>query len=436
MRAMFFLFFILLFGANAFAQKPEFIDPEDENLSVQELKEKYYNVYGGEKDPVLYKNAEKLKQMQKETLEKNQEENQNEPQDPYAFQEKLESRNSSLTGKSPSFVKKDYNPKMESYDYQRYDMDENEYHFIDDRHLKNAIAKDVSDSDVQENPSEEEFADDDIYAKIRSLKILANMGDISAIYNLGLIYYEGQGGITQDFIEAFSWFEKGAEKKDKDCSYMLGFMFENAQGTEINVQKAIELYEIAAEQELIDAKKRLAAIYSLDDYKNDAKARKYYEDIVALDGNDFNSKYNLAIMYYSGAGGGVNYQKAVDLFKEAAENKDDFFYANYLIASIYRSGVLGKPDNLEALNWYKKAAELGVADAFFDMASVYYEGKFGAPKNLSEAYKWFYAASLNTKKDTKPFLEDIEDTLPKKEIKKIITETEDFLKKYPIKNIK
>jgi hypothetical protein len=30
---------------------------------------------------------------------------------------------------------------------------------------------------------------------------------------------------------------------------------------------------------------------------------------------------------------------------------------------------------------------------------------------------------LNTKKDTKPFLEDIEDTLPKKEIKKIIAET-------------
>jgi TPR repeat protein len=267
---------------------------------------------------------------------------------------------------------------MESYDYTRYDMDKDEHHFIDDRHLKNAIADDGSN--VQEESPEEELVDGDIYAKIRSLKILANMGDISAIYNLGLIYYEGQGGIAQDFIEAFRWFEKGVEKKDKDCSYMLGFMLENAQGSEINVPKAIELYEAAAAQELIDAKKRLAAIYSLGDYKNDAKAKKYYEDIVAVDGNDLNSKYNLAIMYYSGAGGGgVNYQKAVDLFKDATENKEEFFYANYLIASIYRSGVLGKPDNLEALNWYKKAAELGVACAFFDMASVYYEGKFGAP---------------------------------------------------------
>ncbi len=54
MRAMFLLFFIVLFGVNAFAQKPEFIDPEDENLSVEQLREKYYNIYGGEKDPVLY----------------------------------------------------------------------------------------------------------------------------------------------------------------------------------------------------------------------------------------------------------------------------------------------------------------------------------------------------------------------------------------------
>ena len=40
---------------------------------------------------------------------------------------------------------------------------------------------------------------------------LANQGDAEAQYDLGLMYYDGEG-VYQDYAKAFKWFEKSANQ--------------------------------------------------------------------------------------------------------------------------------------------------------------------------------------------------------------------------------
>ena len=52
---------------------------------------------------------------------------------------------------------------------------------------------------------------------------LAEQGDAKAQYNLGQMYYEGQG-VPQDHKEAVKWYRLAAEQGDPDAEYHLDFL--------------------------------------------------------------------------------------------------------------------------------------------------------------------------------------------------------------------
>lgn len=60
-------------------------------------------------------------------------------------------------------------------------------------------------------------------------KPLAEKGNVSAQYNLGLMYYDGQG-VTQDYVRAVEWYRKAAKQGDADAQYNLGKMYSHGQG--------------------------------------------------------------------------------------------------------------------------------------------------------------------------------------------------------------
>ena len=53
---------------------------------------------------------------------------------------------------------------------------------------------------------------------------LAEQGDAAAQYNLGLMYYTGQG-VPQDYKEAVKWYRLSAEQGDATAQYNLGVMY-------------------------------------------------------------------------------------------------------------------------------------------------------------------------------------------------------------------
>jgi len=57
----------------------------------------------------------------------------------------------------------------------------------------------------------------------------ADQGDARAQYNLGFMYYFGEG-VPQDHAEAVHWYRLAAEQGDARAQYNLGFMYDNGKG--------------------------------------------------------------------------------------------------------------------------------------------------------------------------------------------------------------
>ena len=76
---------------------------------------------------------------------------------------------------------------------------------------------------------------------------LAEQGDAQAQFNLGLIYYKGEG-VRQDKQKAVEWYRKAAEQGDARAQYNLGLMYDKGDGVRQDKQKAVEWLTKAAEQ--------------------------------------------------------------------------------------------------------------------------------------------------------------------------------------------
>ncbi len=73
----------------------------------------------------------------------------------------------------------------------------------------------------------------------------AGDGDVDAQYNLGIIYYHGEG-IPKDFAQAMIWFQKAAEQDDADAQYNLGFMYGRGEGVKKSHGQSFEWFKKAA----------------------------------------------------------------------------------------------------------------------------------------------------------------------------------------------
>ena len=122
------------------------------------------------------------------------------------------------------------------------------------------------------------------YAKaLRLIRPLANDGDASCQFNLGLMYMTGHGvqqddtaaalwfrkaaeqgyalaqanlgvfyrdgrGVTRDFTEATMWFRKAADQGDAVGEYLLGYQYANGIGVPLDYGEAMVWFRKAAEQ--------------------------------------------------------------------------------------------------------------------------------------------------------------------------------------------
>ena len=62
------------------------------------------------------------------------------------------------------------------------------------------------------------------------VKESAEQGDAEAQFNLGIMYYTGEGTLT-DKKQAFYWYKKSAEQGDAEAQYNLGGMYNFGEGT-------------------------------------------------------------------------------------------------------------------------------------------------------------------------------------------------------------
>ena len=76
---------------------------------------------------------------------------------------------------------------------------------------------------------------------------LAEQGNATTQFNVGLMYAEGQG-VKQDDVEAIKWFRKAAEQGLAQAQYSLGLMYAEGRGVKQDDVEAVKWYRKAAEQ--------------------------------------------------------------------------------------------------------------------------------------------------------------------------------------------
>ena len=91
-------------------------------------------------------------------------------------------------------------------------------------------------------------------------KRAASMGISAAAYNLGTLYYNGQG-FQQDYAEALRWFRLAAKRNDPYAQFQLGMMYDMGRGVDPDPAEEMRWYTKAAKQGLPAAQYNLAVMY-------------------------------------------------------------------------------------------------------------------------------------------------------------------------------
>lgn len=165
----------------------------------------------------------------------------------------------------------------------------------------------------------------------------AQLGHPIAQFNLGMMYTNGKS-VSIDHQQAVYWYKKSAAQKFSTAQYRLGEMHYLAKGgLPRNLNKAIELFTQAAEQ------------------------------------NEAGAQLNLAMLYGSGEG-------------VIADSKLAFFWLQRAMthgheeALAYQKLLVNSKDKLfsedqQLFYWTKIASELGIAEAKVKLANLYALGK-------------------------------------------------------------
>jgi len=227
---------------------------------------------------------------------------------------------------------------------------------------------------------------------IEKLKELVEDGkDTRGVYNsiLGNCY-QFEYGVEKDLQKAFECYQKALELGFEEVSFRLGQAYFYGDGTEVNEEKGIELYKVAAQWDE-DAQYVLGMLY-LEGKENGVNIEE-------------NKEYGLELIIKSAGKGNENAilkieelaQKENDILikkiAELVENKEDEEgHYNYLLGQFYQWGFGVEIDYEKAYNYYKTAVELGCNKALYRISCAYLEGKV-VERDLEKAFSYMKEAA-------------------------------------------
>jgi len=120
--------------------------------------------------------------------------------------------------------------------------------------------------------------------------------ELSRYYNMGV------HGLKKDHKMALRLITKAVEQKDDDAQYNLGLMYYHGDGVEKDAEKAIELFTKAAEKGHVPAQCKLGYMYITGDGVEEDKAKAVDLWAKAVEQGHSGAQYGLGYMYYNGDG--------------------------------------------------------------------------------------------------------------------------------------
>lgn len=101
---------------------------------------------------------------------------------------------------------------------------------------------------VEEQPKHTHTAPDTLTdAALEAMFQQAEEGDVNAQYNLGIMFYNGEG-VEKDYAQAMQWFLAAASQGDAEAQFNLGIMIGRGEGVKKDPKISRQWFEKAAEQ--------------------------------------------------------------------------------------------------------------------------------------------------------------------------------------------
>lgn len=236
-----------------------------------------------------------------------------------------------------------------------------------------------------------------------------NPNNLGALAKLAYIYRDGLG-VEENAIKAqelsarrIGTLSRGAEAQKADSLDALADCYRYGRGVDRNINRAVELYEKAAEGKNEDSVYSLMRIhrYGLNGQPDHALADMWacrYFELMTRKGSDASGGepsacVSVGNLYRLGKGVKRNPHSAIEWYEKAAEKKS--WRAMLNIAEMHRVGEGLRVDSDRANDWSIKAvaeltplAENGLAGAQCGLADCYANG-WGVEKSPELAAKWY-----------------------------------------------
>ena len=122
-----------------------------------------------------------------------------------------------------------------------------------------------ADGTVKEKPDSSEIKQaKELYAQARAeIEALAEAGNVMALKLLGDYYLEGLGGIAQDYAKAMEYFEMAADEDYADAQAQIAYMYMEGLGVEVSYEQAMEWNNRAAQQNNAQGQAQIGYMYHM-----------------------------------------------------------------------------------------------------------------------------------------------------------------------------
>jgi hypothetical protein len=230
-------------------------------------------------------------------------------------------------------------------------------------------------------------------AAVKCYRLAAELGHVTAQFELAVSYGSGVGHHQQDYSQARKWLQAAAEHGHGEAAYRLAIMDRDGIGlAKPDIKKALHWMRHAAKQEHVEAQYQLALLYrSLGVAKKEKSLRWLHK---AADQKHPQAQFELGKRYYEGNEVSQDYVKAAQYLPAAVKSLyPDLQQCDaavlYYVGRLYSGdGDLGTPPNLpEAYTFFVAAAKQNHRAAQGELAECYERGH-GIPQDSARADYW------------------------------------------------
>ncbi|MDO6695025.1 hypothetical protein Q4574_17135 [Aliiglaciecola sp. 3_MG-2023] len=190
---------------------------------------------------------------------------------------------------------------------------------------------------------------------VQRFKQAARLGDKDALFELGIIYREGEL-VEKNLQQSIAYYVQAVNRGSFRAAANLGYLYEHGEGVDVDLERAVNFYQFSAR------------------------------------GGNSTGQNNYATSLRYGKGVEKDLDEAINWYQKAASQRNGFAAEN--LADIYYLGEHGESDYQLACDYYEKAVEFGLSSALYDLGYCYFYGE-GREQNIDKGLQYLEQSAAN-----------------------------------------